>query len=132
MILPVSLQVLDAGEGGGGISSLSVFSLFEFDFVAVAEIHKNQSCIRFLPSQGIILTYAAAGRCRGLPAWFLRHSDTASLIVQDFESTSIAESPSGILQLTNLWSAGCYSKSNCSWLVHWTIFHANLRTGNDF
>lgn len=29
MILPVSLQVLDAGDGGGGISSLSVFSLLD-------------------------------------------------------------------------------------------------------
>lgn len=28
-MLPVSLHVLEAGEGGGGISNLSAFSLFE-------------------------------------------------------------------------------------------------------
>lgn len=28
-MLPVSLQVLEAGEGGGGMSILSAFSLFD-------------------------------------------------------------------------------------------------------
>lgn len=29
-MLPVSLQVLEAGDGGGGMSNLSAVSLFEF------------------------------------------------------------------------------------------------------
>jgi hypothetical protein len=28
-MLPVSLQVLEAGDGGGGMSNLSAFSLFD-------------------------------------------------------------------------------------------------------
>lgn len=31
-MLPVSLQVLEAGEGGGGMSNLSAFSLFDVVF----------------------------------------------------------------------------------------------------
>lgn len=29
VMLPVSLQVLEAGDGGGGMSNLSAFSLFD-------------------------------------------------------------------------------------------------------
>lgn len=42
-MLPVSLQVLEAGDGGGGMSSLSVFSLvlelFEFEAVIKVLYH---------------------------------------------------------------------------------------------
>lgn len=35
-MLPVSLQVLEAGDGGGGISILSAVSLVEFLFVVLS------------------------------------------------------------------------------------------------
>lgn len=42
LVLPVSLQVLEAGEGGGGMSNLSVFSFvfegFELEFGAETKI----------------------------------------------------------------------------------------------
>lgn len=39
-MLPVSLQVLEAGEGGGGMSNRSAFSLFEEHLVVkLAEKH---------------------------------------------------------------------------------------------
>lgn len=42
LVLPVSLQVLEAGEGGGGMSNLSVFSLvfegFALEFGAETKI----------------------------------------------------------------------------------------------
>lgn len=45
-MLPVSLQVLEAGEGGGGISNLSAFSLFEELFVV--KLAKKQFSITIL------------------------------------------------------------------------------------
>lgn len=39
-MLPVSLQVLDAGEGGGGMSILSAFSLFDVDLTGKLAVRK--------------------------------------------------------------------------------------------
>lgn len=46
-MLPVSLQVLEAGEGGGGISNLSAFSLFEEHLVDKLAKNKNKNCRKY-------------------------------------------------------------------------------------